>query len=354
MTYEIIYYLAIFLFTIFLPFFIMQEVNYLIRIFRIIPAVTLTILYLIAAIRNDGIDFSNYYSDYIGIKTIPDKGYQFIVDISRFFELPYSAFLFIIGCITIYAIYRISTFYQVSYVLCLILFLSHSAVVRDFSQMRIGLAISLFMIGLTSRALLEKWIFYIFSVLVHLTSLLGILFYESCCYIANLKNKSYRITLLLTLSIFIFSIGQFPEVFSFIDNRVDIYLNWHTSGYGLPVDGFTPLYLHVSTLLIYIFLNKQLNFEKLELRPIVYLEFFGIITFIAFGGFAIFAYRFTNVITCLYFVLIAKSLTVAYSSKNICHTKRWISLVIGYCVIAFLLMRPGTSEILSSIHFGLF
>jgi len=352
MTYENVYYLVILSCAIFLPFFLTASLNPFGRLIEFIATLALIILYLVASARNDGIDFSNYYLDFSGAKTIPDIGYQFIVRIFNSLNILFSWFLFFIGCITIFAINRIAKFFEISLPLCLLFFLSHSAIVRDLSQMRVGFSIALFMIGLTAKSYKSKWIFYAIAILIHATALIGILIYESCCYIAKLDNKKNRIALLIILSVLFIFAGQFLAVFSFIDPRIDIYINWPSLGYGLPVDSFAPIYLHVGTLLIYALFSHQLSSVRLKLRPLIYLEYFGIVFFIAFSEIAIFAYRITNIITCLYFVLIAKSVSEAYSHNNKKISKSFMSLAVGYCVILILLMRAGNSEILGAMTFS--
>jgi hypothetical protein len=260
-------------------------------------------------------------------------------------------FLFFITCTTIYAIKRIAIFFQAPFPLCLLLFLSHSAVVRDFSQIRVGFAVALFIIGLTAKVRAIKCILYIFATLVHATILVAIIGYEVCQHIANLNKRRHRILLLIVINLFVVIIGQNLNNFYFIDDRVEIYLNWLSIGYGLPVNSYYQIYLHVGILLIHLLLSKKLTSIRLQLRSLVYLECLGIVFFIAFSGVAIFAYRITNVVTCLYFVLIAKSLSEFYLSKNTSIINRWISFALGCGIILLLLTRPGTSEILGEISF---
>ena len=145
--------------------------------------------------------------------------------------------------------------------------------------------------------------------------------------------------------------GYFLEILSIIDKRIDIYLAWTESGYGLPIDSYGPLYLHICVLILYAIINYNFSSKILELRPLVYLEYLGIIIFLSFSDNAIFAYRLTNVITSLYFILIAKSLSLAYSNEYTSLARRRIIVLILCCIIIALLMRTGNSEILAAIYF---
>ena len=104
-------------------------------------------------LRSGGVDVENYrYSFEEGYEFgISDPGFRYLIDIFNMLNLPLECLFLFVGCFAIIALYRVSNFFKVDKVLLFLLFFFHLFVVRDFAQLRVGLAVYFAFLGLTSK-----------------------------------------------------------------------------------------------------------------------------------------------------------------------------------------------------------
>tara|TARA_R100001143_G_scaffold63552_1_gene71817 strand:- start:8717 stop:9748 length:1032 start_codon:yes stop_codon:yes gene_type:complete len=319
---------------------------------RTLIIVMVVLVYLVGMMRTGGIDVENYlYAFNEDVTFIPDVGFQLIIILFNALGLPFAAMMLFISFINIYALRKIASFYHVSFGLLLILWFFHIVVVRDFAQMRSGLAVSLALLGVVTSKPWLKILLFTFSASVHITSIVFIFAFEFVKQVSQKKSKWLRFFLISVSIVLLIAIGQvLLPILSVFDERIEIYMAWNDSGYGAPVESYGILALH-GLILMLAALTYQSWKSDVIIRYLIYLEIFSIATFIAFSNFAVFAFRLSNVVASLYPVLVI----LLISRVNLSYGKFNISPVSSYMFISFFLLvltlRPGSFGILNSITF---
>ena len=350
MQYVHLYYLTVTIALCAVPLYLRRRLSYDIRLLSGILGALVSVVYLVGMIRSEGIDLDIYRENYEGSyqNSIPDVGFRLLMYLLKVVHLPFEALMLIMGITSILAIHRLSMSFRLSFTLLLLLWFIHLAVVRDFSQTRIGFAMALAVLAITSKSMMPRVIFYGLAISMHLTSAVFVFAYEACLYIARLDRAAIRSILIMIMIFLIFVMGNSIGALSFFDERVDIYLNWEREGYGLPVESYGPLLLHCGVVLIALICRKHW-IQDSRLRAIFYLELLGITFFIAFSDVAIFAFRLSNVLVSLYFLLIARCFVSLYESHKKMSLVRFGVLAQAYFITLFLLFRPGSYDLLAAI-----
>lgn len=352
MQYLHIYYLAIAFVMNAMPIFLKKNPGYDSRLVATLSALLIAAVYLAGMLRTDGVDFDVYRQNFEESyeDSIPDWGFRLLIDALRFLHLPFSSLMLLIGVISIYAIHRLARAFELSFALLLLLWFMHMAVVRDFSQTRIGLAVSIAVIGLTARTTPAKYVAYALAISMHLTAVVFVAAYEVCMVTSMLRRPWHRGLMLSLMLAGILAAGKLLSALAFLDERIDIYLNWERAGYGLPVDSYGSLILHVAVVGVAAVCRRYWQDDP-RFRAMFYLELLGIACFLAFSDIAIFAFRLSNVLVSLYPILLAQCLTSAYAVPGKLSIVRTTAFTLACMFSLFLLIRPGSYEILAAMSF---
>jgi len=302
--------------------------------------------YLIGMSRIGGVDQATYLH-YFNVGGVPDRGFQGLIDIFKYFSFPYNSIIFFVGCVTLFSAYRVAKHYKVSFIFLLVLLFLHLIVVRDFAQLRIGLAISLALIGIT---LSVRWksLIYILSVSMQLSAIAFIAAYEACVFISKVKDQKIRITLISFGAAFICLVGLFLNDIDFLDDRISIYLQWDKTGYGKPVEHYGMLIFSSLIIGASLITRRTWHSDK-KVRTLFYLQLLGVVTFVSFRDSAIFAFRITNAVVSLYpvFILILLQRYSYYPNNFL--PKRVVTRIMLLVIIVALLLRSESFSIIKQI-----
>lgn len=298
-------------------------------------AVFVSVLYLLGMYRSGGIDVDNYRRSYDNheITDIFDPGYHLMMSLSRSVELPFELFLLSIGIINLILIRYICSKLSVHYGLVLAILALHIFIVRDFAQLRVGLAINLVLSAYLMRKR-YRYIVYIFGISIHITVLalvavlIGYAFY---------KRGRYTLKILPFLGIIV--IGFNLEFLSFLDPRFDLYINWAREGYGMPVVSYQQL------IFIIMMLFMSLYAYDFRMNIFAYSFLFSAVVFLSFSNFAIFSFRLANVCMSFYPFFLANLVRG--------QTSVIVKLSFMATVILALSLRLGSIKILESIVLGI-
>ena len=331
------------------PIYIPSHVYKTTEALRGIILITLVLTYAVGMSRNHGVDMENYlYAFNYDYQFIPDVGFQAIIQLFNFMDLPFSLFMMMIGSVNLFALLRLARYYEISIGLLLIIWILHIVVERDFSQLRSSLAVSIAVIGITSKGNTNKLIFYFASASIHLTVAVFVLAYEACKTVSSMHSLKKQWIVILITSVLIFYFSTILPSFGIIDERVDLYMSWTKEGYGEKVSSYGPIILHVFIVSFNVFFFR-VWYNDQRLRTLFYMELLGIVTFTALSEFAIFAFRLSSLIFSLYPVLILSTIKGILLVRN--NGARLKSLFILYFFFLILLLRPGSSEIINKIQY---
>jgi hypothetical protein len=324
--------------------------NYQLRnAFKIWLGISAAAVYLLGALRTEGVDIANYkYSYEVSYEGgVPDVGFRFLMDIFIAASLPWKAVQFFSGIVGLIAVRRGADYFGVSKSLLLLFFLLHLIVVRDFAQLRVGLAVSFLVIGLT-LPLGWRIMFYVIGASIHITTIPFIIAYEACIRTANIQSKyTRRIVVLLGMGLVCVACLSLSS-FAFLDPRIELYMSWKNEGYGMPVNSYGLLILH-GLMIFGIWKIRAMWAVNVQIRALFYLEIVGVTTFLALSNHAIFAFRISNVILSLYpvlFLLAIDCLRVQIGTRSATEFAR-ATLVMVFCFA--LLLRPESYEIIVRI-----
>lgn len=353
MQYLHIYYLSIVIALNAMPIILKKRPGYDSRLVITLCALLIAVVYLAGMLRTDGVDLEVYRQNFEDSyeDSIPDVGFRFLIDALRLLHVPFQGMMLLMGAVSIFAIHRLARTFTLNFALLLLIWFMHMAVVKDFSQTRIGFAISLAIIGLTSRSTTVKGIAYLFAIGMHLTAVVFVLAYEVCMKTATLRRPWHRYLVLGTMLGSILAAGQLLSALAFLDDRIDIYLNWERDGYGVPVESYGSLLLHAIVIGITFFCRRHWQHDP-RFKAIFYLELLGIACFIAFSDIAIFAFRLSNVLVSLYPILLAQCLSSLYATPGRMSLPRAMAITQAYVFSLLLIIRPGTYEILAAMSFS--
>ena len=308
--------------------------------------------YLAGMFRQNGVDYSGYaYSYYYDHSYIPDIGFAALMFCFNLLGLPFEALMLLISVVNLLSLRRSAKYFAISFVPLLIIYFLHLAIVRDFSQLRVGFAIALAILGVTSSGKPVRLVFYLLAGSMHFTSLAFIFSYEFCRWVALLKSRRKQIIAFVGALLCIFFIVSFVNQLSFIDQRIGLYLSWKEENYGLPVGQFLILFFHMFILSL-AYCTTESWAGDVKIRTLVLLQILGLSVFIGFVDVSIFAFRLSSAILSFYPVLLAYSLShfrlriENHSYSNV--PASFVFILVG----AILIFRPDSIEILRAINFG--
>lgn len=304
--------------------------------------------------RTGGLDVENYFDIYNDPSIMGwDYGFALLTNIIKnIFHLDFSYYLLVLFFIEILFIIKISKKIGVDYLIVLSVYMLHLAIVRDLSQLRIGLAISIILYGLFCSKGFYKILFVLFAGSIHITSIIIIPFFI-INYLVEKKECKYLkfATLFFILSPFLMS--SLILNFESLNERVAIYINWQADGYGNKVESFSPIIFQALLFFIAV-LNFKIvpsNFNRLAVFSFAYSSSI----FLAFSDYQIFSSRLSNVAISLYPYTIAISLSYIrrYSNIDIGKLKNSYYKFLLRTLIVFTLIliifRPGNDLIIDAI-----
>ena len=301
-------------------------------------------LYLLGMFRHDGVDVANYRREYENTSEIVDVGFNALMLASKFVGLPFELFLFSIGIANVYLISEICKAMGINRAIVMVLFLSHLAVVRDFSQLRIGLAVNLITWSIFCNTGLLRVLAMISGLSIHITSI--VLLYGILSYKIFDRYRSILLGICL-VSVFAILALYIDRLVNF-DPRIELYLNNDKVDYGTHVTKYGQVIfifmLASSSLLLQ--LNNELKLQLEKVDMLIFFCFMGLVIFFSFQNYAVFSHRLTNVALSLYPFLLASKLDPHARSP----------IIIKFIVISFLLaafeMRHNKYEIIEKIELG--
>lgn len=351
LTYTTIYYTAIFCSLACLPVFFAKQDKFEHRNTKAAITLVIIMVYLAAMLRNKGVDVGNYRDLFlVDSGSVSDVGFAFLIKALNAVGAPFFSLLLVSGIVSIVALNRAAKYFHVSFALLLVFWFAHIAVVRDFSQFRVGFAVSIAVIGLTSRLVWFRLLCYAAAAMMHFTSMAFILSYEYYRFVLTVRSQRLRYFFVACSIVGIFLMGKGISYLAFLDPRIEIYLKWQQSGYGLPVETYGFLILHLIVLSIAILGWRGWHGNR-NLETLVYMQMLGIFSFIAFSAVSIFAFRISNVVLSLYPVLLIHSFNAVRMRWGPRPANRLASGLIAFAVIAILVVRPGSFDIIKAIGF---
>ena len=150
---------------------------------NILSVLFLCPVYLMGMVRVDGVDFDNYRFAYGKISGwgIYDVGFNFLTTLFYQLSIPIEGFLFCLGAYTLIAYWRICKFYRVDFGLVLFILLLHLLIVRDFAQIRVGVAVVTVLYANTFSNIFIRYLGYIVGGTIHFTSIIlsGLFWYHN-------------------------------------------------------------------------------------------------------------------------------------------------------------------------------
>jgi hypothetical protein len=305
-------------------------------------------IYLIGMIRQFGVDYDSYLpAFYEDSSQIPDIGFRLLMLLFHSVGLPFEIMMLFMGVLTLLSLRRVAEYFDISFVLLLVLYFLHLAVVRDFAQLRVGFALTIALLSVTLSGNLNRSMLYLTASSVHITAVFFIISYEYFKWLVNLQSKQKRLFFILAAWAGIFMMGIFIQVLALFDRRVEIYLNWNEENFGAAAGQFYILLFHIAVLAL-AYLTRKSWLSNLQTKTLIYLQITGVIIFLSFMNYSIFAFRLSNVVFSLYPVLLISLLERHLQMKY----SRILAAII-YVVVGFLLMsRQGSFDILQLIQFG--
>lgn len=319
-------------------FLIGSVTNFYKKLFSNILIILVLPLYLIGMYRTAGVDISGYKRLYeVSATDLFDPGFLILINFCKAIGLNFEGFLLFLGILTVGLYKRISKYFTVEFGILILILMLHIFIVRDYAQLRIGLAIATIIFSYTIDSKL-KYLGYLFGFSIHFTSLVLISLFVY--YDLILRNSSSVIKKIFPFLI-IFLFGYFINYLGALDPRIDLYLNWDKEGYGAPVNDYKQPLFTVFIILFHLYFNKK-SIVNFDLFTFSYLS--SLMIFFSFSDYAIFSYRLSNVAISLYPITIAKMYECSRPKIN---------KVFGIFIFILLVsLRENSFQILNSIEIG--
>ena len=319
---------------------------------RLVIYLSLISVYILGMSRSKGVDHGTYRANFDGlVKNIYDPGYVMITDFLNFLNIPFELALVLFGLISVISIFKISRYFNVYFFPLFFIYFAHLFVGTDFSQLRTGLAVSIATFAFVSNAKF-RYPLYFLAGSIHLTVLSFILIAEYARFIVTIRSSLIRSIGIIICVIGLFLVGKYLYLFSFLNERIDIYVKGFYSTYegsGAPVHSYIQPLFHTAILVPFLLFRRFLEKDS-KLDMLILIQLFGISTFFAFSDNGIFAYRLTSTILCLYPVLILYSYNMIANQVNL--VKRRKTLLFSALIIALLpilVFRPGAFRVINSM-----
>lgn len=313
--------------------------------FFIFPGVLFYYIYGMA--RSAGVDYETYVDYFSDPDLVFDKGFKILVKISNYLEINFTEFLVLQSLLTVYAIFKISRKLGANLTIAFTIFILHSAVVRDFSQSRIGLAVAIVFLAFSEVDRFRKLILFVLAVSMHLSSIVSIVIPLLSSYLAPSKSTKLTLTMVFVFMVMVITRDSLAGFFSIIDPRISIYLNWQEEGYGDPVSGYSSLgfyFLLFFTAYLSFVCTRELFYKEFAIQAL-----FAITIFITLSGHSIFAHRLAHLAVVLYPFVLARIFESFTDKKRLFRTKKFFTLIATGCIILLVTFRQGSKGILDSI-----
>jgi len=314
----------------------------------IIVYLPIIVVYIIGMARSRGKDLNAYKNIFNGIsESVYDPGYIAFNNFLNWLGLPFQFLTILFGIISIIAISKLAKSYSINFFPLFLIYLAHLFITTDFSQMRVGVAGSLAIIGFISTSRLRLLI-YILSLSFHFSALSFILVSEYLKFLIKLRSIYLKSSGILLLIFIFILMGKNLYLFSFVDERINIYLM--NKKYGSEVTDYYQPVFHFLTLIPFIFFGKYIKTDE-KLYVLVLLQIMGIVSFYSFSNNAIFAFRLSNLITHLYPVFILYLFVLMAGQINYIKRRAYLFFTILIFILLLILgVRPGSYITLQSIY----
>jgi hypothetical protein len=312
--------------------------------FSFLITIFLIPLYLFGMSRSFGVDVENYRRLYETNDSFVDVGFNLLMLPFQITGVPFEIFLFSLGIFNIVLVYKITKKLEVNFGVVLFILLLHLIIVRDFAQLRAGLAINISMYAYFCR---DRWKYLTFglAISVHLTVVILVVILMAY----KIFEKRRMSLSLLTITLLIWPIISLNLIIlADIDPRIELYMSWQRPGYGESVHTYVQPLFVIFLLLIYLLQNSKnlISLKLIKMDIFIFSLLHALVIFVSFSQYAIFAYRLTNVAISLYPFFIA-SITKNHNS----------SITYRLCVLASLVLildqRSNKDAIIDSIGVGM-
>lgn len=210
------------------------------------------VLFLFMASQEDKVDSLNYKNAFFGDSLIiPDIGYNYICKIFNKISSNYYYFNFTQALLTLASIFITSKKLKVDSFISLTSYLLYFAIIRDFSQSRIALAINLYLIFGFQKSMWKETFWIVMGSTIHksILVLFGPLFiYYAFKEINDGKLVYFKVILCLLSGFLIYLIATFCSFQ--IDERLEIYTDFNSpysaSGFNWIPSGFLGFFLFLN------------------------------------------------------------------------------------------------------------
>ena len=330
--------------SLYIPAFIVACLALFLTLFRdtgliaraLIATVVLPVT-MIGGFRFAGPDIKSYSRLYEnGGVDLFDTVFYMLMKIGNSIGLPLEIFMLSMISLNVIIYWRLSKFFKVDFLIVLTVLFMHLYVTRDLSQIRVGLAVGLVLYGYT-KSTRRSFLFYFLAAGTQFASIVLI---GALLYYRWLDKKYLKLWDIIPPVFTIFVTSYLLTSLTFLDPRIEIYMNWKREGYGTPVESYFNL-IFFSILLAghYYFVIKE-NF-KLDL--FAYSFVLAAATFIAFSSFSIFSYRLSNILISLY------PFSIAMCLKERKQLDRSLYL---FLLISMFSLREGTWKVVNLLKIG--
>jgi hypothetical protein len=309
------------------------------------------VMYFVGMHRVGGEDYDNYFNAYYNLDGpgIPDPGYTALTTFAHAIGVDFSGFLFLIGVFTFTVMWRVARVRNADPVVVFVFYLCHLAIGRDLSQIRIGLAVAIYLFGQIQDRRWLRYAIYVAAASIHITVVVLIAVWAYSRWTARFKGRTRWLALYAPILGFAALGSSLLQIAAFVDPRVEIYLAWDEDSFGAPLSSYGALARTVVVLLVYI--GAMRRFKNLKLQPYIAMELAGAAVLLGLSQFAIFASRLSNVAISMYPIGLG-IVALAYQNRTVRpETFRFNALtklaVISTLVV--LLGRPASFEVLAKV-----
>lgn len=253
---------------------------------------------IVFALRSDGVDYRTYATSFVNSVSnqsiIVDWGYQGLELALASLGLPFKSIMLILVVLQFLSISRLARLFELEYLALIALFFIHLYVVRDLSQLRVALGVYIVFLAIERQWIVRVGL-YAIGISMQASIIVLVLAYE---FTGNVRKKARYLSYVVAIPFAIIGAGDFIHLISFIDPRIEIYINWETEGYGLPVTSYAQFAFHFLVFLVGLLAYKKLDNKRMS--RLIELQLIGLLIFIFFRDFAIFSFRLANIATSFY------------------------------------------------------
>jgi hypothetical protein len=251
--------------------------------------------------------YSMYYSDSIlnwkEVLFTPDPSYHVLSKISFIIGFPFYKFSFLISTITCIILFSVFSKIECNRKILLLIYGSNLFWIHEYTQIRISIAVSIFLYSIYVAKYKFKFILFVLSFLFHSSILLLILIYILC----SIKNINYIKHLIFISSLILFYMYFKDTIFSHID-KLNVYndLNNKNILNKTNIFSLSILFQIISVSIITLTIYYKYNFNDVVSNIELVISFYGIILFYLFSDMFVLALRFNELFLVIFVILLAK------------------------------------------------